>query len=225
MFFKKLKKCKYQSLSTDCWHDLLQEKDVPCGKWPYFCWHPWPGLPLWTLEGKAETSLLEQLSHTLRAAHSVRYAKKISHDRGGIKENLFRWKNSNKRWGGSRPIWSFHIRKKWDFCFLKGAGSHLFQQGFILENSHPMQGVIIRNGEFFAKRGDGGLPIPKFPSQTKLGHSNCWKGLERGGSLNFGFDNNKKTVFYTSPSSSCNLFIESHSFLIHFTSGASGKLA
>ena len=36
--------------------------------------------------------LLEQLSHTLRAAHSVRYAKKISHDRGGIKENLFRWK-------------------------------------------------------------------------------------------------------------------------------------
>ena len=47
---------KYYSTSTDCWHGLLQEKDVPCGKWTCFCWL-WPGLPLWTLERETETSL------------------------------------------------------------------------------------------------------------------------------------------------------------------------
>ena len=27
------------------------------GKWPCFCWPPWPGSRLWTLEGETETSL------------------------------------------------------------------------------------------------------------------------------------------------------------------------
>ena len=62
------------------------------------------GYPLLTL---VMLSKLEQLWLISRAAHSVRFAKKISYDRGGIKrKKLSCWKNSEIR--------TFIIRKKWE---------------------------------------------------------------------------------------------------------------
>ena len=47
--------------------------------------------------------------------------------------------------------------------------------------------------DFFAERG-GGLLIPKYPYQKKLGPPNCWKGA--GGSQDFGVFLKKKKQFF-----------------------------
>ena len=97
------------------------------------------------------------------------------------------------KWGGRGLAESeISLSEKTEIFLEKGGGAHLFQKGFIIKD-WGFWAIFAKKGghidfikkklrifRIFSPKGGEVWPIPKFPYQKKLGHSELLRGGGQG---------------------------------------------